>query len=72
MIDAVKYLITKGTNIEEKDKDESTPLHHASCFGKIDVVIYMVSKWANKNTKDKNGKTPYDLTSSERIRNILK
>ena len=71
----VKYLISKGANIEAKDYVNWTPLHFASSFNKKqDVVIYLVSKGANKTAKDKDGKTPYDLASSwnYEIRNILK
>ena len=57
----VQHLIEEGANIEAQDKNQRTPLHFASYYGKTDVVKYLVSKGANINVKGKNWKTPYDV-----------
>ena len=67
----VKYLISKGANIEAKNQIGQTPLHCAA-RGRTDVVKYLVSKGANKNAKNGFGKTPYDIAGNDEIRNILK
>ena len=46
----VKYLISKGANIEAKNINNWIPLLYASYYGKIDVVKFLVSKGANKDT----------------------
>ena len=55
-------------NLKTKDKDEKTPLHMASIYGKTNVIkFFLISKGANKNT---NGKTPYDFACDSILADI--
>ena len=67
-----QYLISKGANIEAKDKDGLTSLHFASISGHLPIVECLISKGENIELKDKDGWTPYDLAKNNEIRNILK
>ena len=68
----VDYLISKGANIEAKNKFDWTPLHYATNFSKTDIVTLLISKGANINAKTNNGKMPINLARTDIIRNILK
>lgn len=48
-LDAVKFLVDKGTNVNPKTKGGSTPLMEAAMWGNLDVVKYLISKGANVN-----------------------
>jgi ankyrin repeat protein len=37
-LDAVKYLISKGADINARDKNRNAPLHYASENGHLEVV----------------------------------
>ena len=47
----VKYLISKGANIEAKDRYSQTPLYFASQRNKAKVVQFLLYIGANKNYK---------------------
>ena len=61
-LEVVKFLISKGAEIEAKSKNlHKTPLHHAAGSGYIDIVKFLHKKGADINAKDYAGKTPLDL-----------
>ena len=59
----IEYLISKGANIEAKDKYERTPLHYACQEGHIEIVEYLISKGANAEAKDIYEQTPHLIAS---------
>ncbi len=47
-LDLVKRLISKGADVNAKDKYGKTPLHYADDEGHIYIVMYLISKGAKK------------------------
>ncbi|HQO09253.1 MAG TPA: ankyrin repeat domain-containing protein [Clostridiales bacterium] len=56
--DIVKYLLSKGADIDTKDKEGSNPLQNAAARGHFEIVKLLVEKGSNVNYKDDNGVTP--------------
>ena len=55
----VDYLISKGANIEVKDKNGDSLIHFATIGGFLSIVQYLIEKQnINKEIKGKGGKTP--------------
>ena len=67
-----EYLINKGINVNELQKDGSTPLHGAAYYGQTDVVKLLLSYGAKTNIKNNFGHLPIDEAISEEIKNIIK
>ena len=74
----VQDFISKGANINEKDKngDDSTPLHLAVEKGNLNVVQILLNSGAKVNVKDLYGNTPLmemnEDTSPEVIRLLIR
>ena len=67
----IKTIISKGSDINIKDKYGLTPLHLA-CFGNnSEAVSFLLKNGADRNVKDKKGRIPCDLAKSEKIRKLL-
>ncbi|MDD5483946.1 MAG: ankyrin repeat domain-containing protein [Kiritimatiellae bacterium] len=61
-LDAVKYLIAKGADVNVRDyKFGWTPLMWAAHNGRLDIIKFLVDKGADINTKNKIGTTPLVL-----------
>ena len=56
----VKYLISKGANIEARGEYKMTPLHEAVDANNSDIIRYLLEQGADKFAKDSDGQTPYD------------
>ena len=57
-LEVVKYLINKGSNINEKDNyGGRIPLHYAAMNEHLEVVKYLINKGANIDEKDNRGVT---------------
>jgi len=54
----VKNLLIRGANVNAKDKDGRTPLHHAATIGHVEIARFLLERGANVNAKDKDGRTP--------------
>ena len=67
-----EYLINKGINVNELQKDGSTPLHGAAYYGQTNVVKLLLSYGAKTNIKNNFGHLPIDEAISEEIKNIIK
>ena len=72
-LDCLRYLISKGADVNITFKSGETPLFAAAyCFSdgiKIDLECfkYLLSHGANLYAKDQNGTTPYDLMSKNEV-----
>ena len=57
----IKPLIAFGANVNDKDKDDSTPLHKAAAAGHKDAIELLIAFGADFNAKDFLGNTPLHL-----------
>lgn len=58
---SLTFFKTKGVSLEEKDGENSTPLHWA-CFSGSDTAIYYLLAWGmDINAQDNAGNTPLHL-----------
>ena len=57
----VMYLISKGADVNVRNRDGWTPLHWAAHLNKgIDVARFLIARGANLNAKTKSGDTPLE------------
>ena len=71
-IEAVKQHLAAGTNVNEKDDVDWTPLHYATVEGNKEVVALLITKGADVNAKDDDGETPLDFASKPEIADLLR
>jgi|GEM_PF-237229 len=64
-VEAAKLIISKGGEVNAKNKDGSVPLHGASFLGRVDIVKLLVENKANVNLKNAMGETPLDSAAAE-------
>ena len=57
-IEAVKQHLSAGTNVDEKNYNDMTPLHRALERGHREIVKLLIAKGADVNAKDSYGMTP--------------
>jgi len=62
-IEACKFLISKGTNVNAKIHDGATPLHLATLKGNIEFAKVFISARADVNAKDNSGSTPLHIAA---------
>ncbi len=61
---AVKYLVEDlGLDVNARDNDGYTPLHHAAARGDNEVIMYLVSKGADVTVVARNGQTTADMAN---------
>jgi ankyrin repeat protein len=61
---AVKFLVEEqGLDVNARDNDGYTPLHHAAARGDNDVILYLVSKGADVTVVARNGQTTADMAN---------
>ncbi len=61
---AVKFLVEEvGLDVNARDNDGYTPLHHAAARGDNDVILYLVSKGADVTVVARNGQTVADMAN---------
>jgi uncharacterized protein len=63
LIDAVKYCVELGNDVNAADNRGYTALHGAAYLGDNDMVNYLVSKGAKIDVKSKTGDSAADMAS---------
>ncbi len=70
-VNVVRTLISKGADVDLKDKYDESALHYACYKGHKKVVRALLECGATINSVDKRGKTPTDLAKTEDIKKLL-
>ena len=61
---AVKYLVEElGADVNAKDHDGNTALHHAAARGDVEMILYLVSKGADVKAVNREGQTTADMAN---------
>ena len=63
LVDAVKYCVELGNDVNLADARGYTPLHGAAYLGNNDMVNFLVEKGANVKAKSKAGDTVADMAN---------
>jgi uncharacterized protein len=62
---AIKYLVEElGADVNARDNDGYSPLHHAAARGDNEVILYLVSKGADVRAVARTGQTVADMANS--------
>jgi ankyrin repeat protein len=64
LLPAVKYLVDElGMDVNARDHEGSTPLHHAASRGDNAMILYLVSKGADVKAVNREGQTTVDMAN---------
>ena len=69
--EAVEILLDHNADINAKDNNKGTPLHHACVNGDIQLIKLLLQERADVYAKDAGGKVPFDLCKKEESRLML-
>jgi ankyrin repeat protein len=60
----IKYLVEElGADVNHRDNDGYTPLHHAAARGDNELILYLVSKGADVKAVARSGQTTADMAN---------
>ena len=60
----MKYLVEEmHADVNARDNDGYTPLHHAAARGDNEMILYLVSKGADPKLVSRNGRTTVDMAN---------
>src|SRR5262245_39235688 len=63
-VPAVKFLVEElGADVNARDHNGYTPLHHAAARGDNDLIMYLVSKGADVKALSRTGQTTVDMAN---------
>jgi len=65
LVEAAKWLINKGADLEAEDREEWTPLIYAAMYDSVDVARLLISRGAKVNAKSGIGWTALHWTAYE-------
>lgn len=61
---SIKYLVEAlGADVNHRDNDGYTPLHHAAARGDNELILYLVSKGADAKAVARSGQTTADMAN---------
>jgi len=60
---AVKYLVELGADVNTRDNQGYTPLHHAAARGDNELILYLVEKGADVKAVARSGQTTADMAN---------
>jgi ankyrin repeat protein len=64
MLAAVKYLIEElNADVNARDHEGNTALHHAASRGDVEMILYLVSKGADVKAVNREGQTTADMAN---------
>jgi ankyrin repeat protein len=64
MLAAVKYLVEElHADVNARDHEGNTALHHAAARGDVEMILYLVSKGADVLQVNREGKTTVDMAN---------
>ena len=64
MLAAVKYLVEDlHADVNARDHEGNTALHHAAARGDNDMILYLVSKGADVRAVNRAGQTTVDMAN---------
>jgi uncharacterized protein len=62
-IEATKYMLSLGTDINQADSSGMTPLHAAARVGADSIIQFLADSGAKLDLKDKRGRTALDIAN---------
>jgi len=64
MLAAVKYLVEEtGADVNQRDHEGNTAIHHAAARGDTEMIEYLVSKGADVKAVNREGQTTVDMAN---------